>query len=1147
MSNTKQVHDEFNLPKIKLMQSRKFAPLFWTQFFAAFNDNFLKNTLVLLILATVATKEEQGALTVLAGAIFMLPFLLLSALGGQLADRFDKAYLAKLLKAAEIGVAVFAAIGLLFSSIWLLMFALFLFGVGSSLFGPIKYAVLPEQIPQHSLPTANAWIEAATFVAILGGTIGAALVFGDVAGSKLFPAALMIIFAVITWLTSNLMPHFGSAQADLKVDKNILRSTWQLVHEIAQERNLFIVALMVSWFWFLGAILVSVMPVLTNLLGHYHQGMAFFMTIFAIAVALGSAIAAWLSAGRIVLLQSVCGTFIFGLFGFDLAFTIEHLPEVANVSSLSEFLALHGVFRISFDIALMAMAGSFLVVPGFAALQAWANPSHRARIIAANNVLNAAIMFGGGILLALFQWQGLSLHAVVLLLSISSIIAAVVMLKFLPTHPIRDFISILFRAFFRLEVKGFEHLNNAGKTPILALNHVSFLDGLLAVSLTEAQHLSPPVFAINSDIARKWWVRPFLKFINAYPLDPSNPLAIRGLIKAVKNGSPLVIFPEGRITVTGSLMKVYDGAAMIADRTNVKVVPIKLDGLERTFFSRLNDMQTKRVLFPKVTVTITPPVQFNLDPALKARARRAAAGAKLYEVMSDLVFKTSTKRSTIFNELINTVNIYGANKPAIEDPIAGHLSYSKSLIAIRALGQVMQSKLAVAPNVGLLMPNSNAAALSFFALQSMAKVPAMLNFSAGLKALQAAIKAAKLHNIVTSRAFLAKAKLGTIASQLEQEGIKFIYLEDLKNEINLWRKIGAVINKKRSLARQIDANKPAVILFTSGSEGAPKGVVLTHQNILSNINQIAARIDFNQADKVFNVLPMFHSFGLVAATILPLVSGVPVYFYPSPLHYRIVPEAIYASNATIIFATDTFLAGYTRFAHPYDFCSIRYCFAGAEPVKTSTRQIMADKFGIRILEGYGITETSPVLALNTPMYSQIGSVGKFLPGIDVKIEPVAGIEQGGRLWVSGPNVMAGYIKDTNPGVIEPPQDGWHDTGDIVAMDAAGFVKIIGRLKRFAKIGGEMISLTAAESLAAKCFPNVMLGVVAIADERKGEALVLVVENESVTRQDLLQFARSAGTPELYVPSKVVYAKIPLLGTGKIDYPALNNCVKSKLS
>ncbi|EJF91092.1 acyl-[ACP]--phospholipid O-acyltransferase [Bartonella tamiae] len=1128
----------------KLMRSRRFAPLFWTQFFSAFNDNFVKNTLVFLILSVVVL-ENQPALITLAGGVFSLPFLLLSATGGQMADRFDKAVIARYIKFAEIFVTVLAAIALLLSSVTLMMCTLFLFGVGSALFGPVKYAILPEQMNKEQLPKANAWVESATFIAILAGTLFAGLTFGLHNGPQYLPALLMLILAILSWWTSRLIPLNQPAKADLKVDPNIARATFSLLKILGSDKRLFIVALMVSWFWFVGAMLLSVMPAMTNLLGGYHHGFTLFLTVFAICIALGSAIAAWLSAGRIVLLQSVVGTFICGLATIDLGFAIRGLDTTFQVTTFQEFLAHPGLFRITFDLALAAISGAFLVVPGFAALQAWAKRDERARVIAANNILNSAIMAIGAALVAYIQYLGVALDVIVIGLGIASLIASAIMLKFMPTNGFRDFVSILFRAFFRLEVKGMDNFAQAGDTPILALNHVSLLDGLLALAVCETTGYKNPAFAINSEIARRWWVRPFLLFINAYPMNPTRPLAARRLIHKVNEGSPLVIFPEGRISVTGALMKVYDGAAMVADKTQSKVVPIKIDGLERTFFSRLSGIQTRRSLFPKVRVTITKPVKFNLDPELKGRKRRQAAGNELYRIMSDLVFTTSGKNGTLFEELVKSAHNYGRHTTIIEDPLNGSMNYGKMLTSIRALGVKLHQLTQHEKTVGVLLPNSNVTAIMVFALQSAGKIPSMLNFSVGLATMQAATKAAQIQTIVTAKAFLRQARLEETAEKLSQTGIRFIYLDELKTTFTLKNKVAAFIWRNQAVDKSIKAQDGAVILFTSGSEGTPKGVVLTHANILANAAQCAARIDFNRSDKLFNVLPMFHSFGLTAGTILPLIYGVPIYFYPSPLHYRVVPEAIYSSNATIIFGTDTFLNGYGRNAHPYDLRSIRYCFAGAEPVKASTREMMMNKFGIRILEGYGVTETSPVLAINTPMYNKAGSVGKLLPGITARLEPVEGVEEGGRLYVKGPNIMAGYLTIEKPGTLLPPHKGWHDTGDIVDIDDQGFVTILGRAKRFAKIGGEMVSLSAVEILANQLWPEAVLAVVSIHDERKGERLILISEDESLSRAPLLKYARENGVAEINIPSKFIHASLPLLGTGKIDYVTLKKIAENQ--
>jgi acyl-[acyl-carrier-protein]-phospholipid O-acyltransferase / long-chain-fatty-acid--[acyl-carrier-protein] ligase len=379
--------------------------------------------------------------------------------------------------------------------------------------------------------------------------------------------------------------------------------------------------------------------------------------------------------------------------------------------------------------------------------------------------------------------------------------------------------------------------------------------------------------------------------------------------------------------------------------------------------------------------------------------------------------------------------------------------------------------------------------------------------------------------------------------------VDIVWLEDLRARLGLFDKIYGLFAPSLAPWRHrrlgILASDPAAILFTSGSEGAPKGVVLSHANLLANRRQLAARVDFSPADHVLNALPMFHSFGLTAGFLLPLLTGVRVFLYPSPLHYRIVPELAYGIGATLLFGTDTFLAGYGRAAHPYDFYALRYVFAGAEPVREETRRIWAERFGKRILEGYGVTECSPVIAVNTPMHFKAGTVGRLLPLIEHRLEPVPGIAEGGKLLLRGPNIMSGYLRPEAPGALAPPDDGWHDTGDIVRIDDEGFVTIAGRAKRFAKLAGEMVSLAVAERIAMAAYPEHRHAVVALPDSRRGERLVLVSEapsnsSEGVMRDALVDAAHREGLPEIAIPRDVIaVAALPLLGSGKTDYAAVS--------
>ncbi len=1119
-----------------LMTARRFAPLFWCQFFSAFNDNFLKNALAFLILFGIAGgsggsgEGHGGVLVTLASAVFIGPFFILSGLGGQWADRYDKALMARRLKFAEIFAAGCAVLGFLLHSIPVLFVALGLFGTIAALFGPIKYGILPDHLRREELPAGNALVEAATFLAILLGTIAAGTA-SAMGGSGALFGALVMVFAVLCWLSARMIPETGEGAPDLKVDANVARSTFSLLRDLWVDTRLWRGSLIVSWFWLVGVVVLSLLPVLVrDAFNGTETVITLLLATFSVGIALGSGLASWLASGRIVLLPTPVGAMLMALFGFDLSWTVAHLPPAppAQVGPLAFLAEPHGL-RTVIDFLGLAMAGGLYIVPSFAAVQAWAEKAMRARIIGAVNVITAAFMVGGTLALAAMQGAGLSSAALLAVVAGLNLLVGVVVLATLPTSPFRDALSILFRAFYRLEVRGLDNIEKAGPNCIVALNHVSFLDAPLALSLLDQE----PVFAVDSGIAQRWWVRPFLRMTRAMPLDPTRPLATRTLINAVKSGETLIIFPEGRLTVTGSLMKVYDGAGLIADKSGAMVVPVKIDGLEQTTFSRLSRRQVRRRWWPKVTVTILPPFRLSVDPALKGKARRQAAGAGLYDAMSDLLFRTTPIDRSVMAALIEAGSRHGWGRNALEDPVTGRLTYGRLVMAANVLGRKLMPYAPVGGRVGVMLPNANGTAVTFLALASAGRVPAMINFSAGAANVLSACATAEVGTVLTSRAFIEKGRLGALVEALAGK-VQLVYLEDLRATITLTDKLRGLLAPRRPLVAR-SGEDPVAVLFTSGSEGTPKGVVLAHRCMLANVAQVAARIDFGPTDKVFNVLPVFHAFGLTAGLVLPLVSGVPVYLYPSPLHYRIVPELIYGSNSTVLFGTDTFLAGYARAAHAYDLRSLRYVVAGAEAVKDVTRRTWLEKFGLRILEGYGVTECGPVVALNTPMFNRFGTVGRILPGIETQLAPVPGIEEGGRLSVRGPNVMLGYLRAERPGALEPPPGGWHDTGDIVTLDPAGFVTIKGRAKRFAKIAGEMVSLAAVEALAAELWPDRPSAVAAVPDPRKGERLVLFTQAKDATRAAYQSFAKDRGASDVAIPAEVVVLdEIPMLGAGKID-------------
>jgi len=500
---------------------------------------------------------------------------------------------------------------------------------------------------------------------------------------------------------------------------------------------------------------------------------------------------------------------------------------------------------------------------------------------------------------------------------------------------------------------------------------------------------------------------------------------------------------------------------------------------------------------------------------------------------------------TLFSALVTALHRFGRNTPGQwEDQKPGTYSYGDLLKMTLALGRLAGKVSAPGEHVGVLMPNMVSSVSLLIGLSAFGRVPCMLNYTAGSDGMLSACQTARVKTVLTSRLFLAKA--GLVEQVEAMRELRFVYLEDLRKQFSLIDKawlMGFAYWLPLAATPKPDPEAPAVVMFTSGSEGKPKAVVLSHRALLANVAQAMHVFPFGPSDCVFNALPIFHSLGLTAGTLIPLVSGARLVMYTSPLHFKVVPEIVREKRCSVMFGTSTFLHHYARHAQADDFKTMKIVVAGAEKLADSVRQTWHERFGVDILEGYGVTETAPVLAVNLPGENRPGSVGRLMPGVEAKLLPVAGIDDGAELHVRGPNLMSGYYRHDAPGVLEPPSSaagsGWHNTGDVAALDADGFVSIKGRLKRFAKVAGEMVSLEVVEAIARAASGEATHAATCVSDPARGELIVLFTTDPALTRDQLAVAARGLGSPEIALPKRIVVVEsLPLLGTGKIDYMRL---------
>ena len=1122
---------------LALLTTRRLWPLTIAQSFSALNDNLVKNAMI--VLAMFRLGVGGTGLSALAGALFIAPYVLLSATAGKIADRYPKPRVIVAYKVAEIGLMLGAAGAFLTASVPALLAVLFLLGVQAALFSPVKYGVLPEHLAGNELIAGNGVIEATTFVSIVCGTVagGGLMLFKN---GPVLVSALGIILSLIGLGAAVFIPSVRAADPALRVSPNLVGETWRVLRHAASIRAIWLSVLGLSWFWMMGATLLTEFPVIVRDTLHAGGGfLTLLLAVFAAGVGFGSMQCARLLHGEVSARLVPIAALGISLFCWDFASAAASAARAGAVPSAGAALATLAGWRMIGNLFLLAACGGTFSVPLYAIIQTTAAPTERARMVAANNVMNALFMVAGAATVAGLAAAGLSAPRILHLAALANLIVAAWIIRVLLYDVYRFVLWWYFRIFHRLQIAGLEHYRVAGDRVVIVANHQSYLDACVIIACLP----DSPTFAIHTAQATRWFVRPFLRTVPAFPVDVQSPYAVKHMIEAVRDqGRKLMIFPEGRITVTGALMKVYEGAAMVADKAHAQVVVISIDGLQFSRFGRMRG-RLRRRWFPPVKVNIRPPV--TLSPpesgALSTRRRREVVGRLLHDLMVDAAFRSKETRKSLFSAMLDARAVHGRRAMILEDIQRAPISYDRLLLGAVALGRALSTAAPGEVYIGVMMPNAVASVALFFGMQAFGLVPCLLNVSGGEANILSACRAAGVRFVVSSRTFVEKARLGPVVERLAAQ-MQFIWLEDVRSAIGWQAKLRAKTDGWRAgrlPGTGVDPNAAAVVLFTSGSESRPKGVVLSHRSVLANCAQLSSVIDFHSGDIAFNAMPMFHAFGLTGGTIVPLISGVRTFHYPSPLHYRVVPALIYDTDATICFSTDTFLNGWARYAHSYDFYAMRYIFAGAEKVREETRHLFADRFGVRILEGYGATETAPVLTMNTALECRAGTVGRFLPGIEWRVELVAGVTAGGRLFVRGENVMLGYVRDEAPGRLYPPEDGWYDTGDIVSVDADGFVTLIGRVKRFAKIGGEMVSMTAAESLLMARWPDAVHAVLGVADARKGEALLVVTTSPQVQIPELLAFARAKGVAEIMVPRAVlVVPKIPMLATGKIDYPAV---------
>lgn len=1111
---------------------RGFWNLIVTQFEGAFNDNALKTLVTFFGLNLALSDRMHNGLVPLTAALFSLPFILFSMWGGFLADRFSKRKITIAIKVLEIGVMSFATLGLLFRSLPMGLAAIFLMGVHSALFGPSKYGLLPELLPEKRLSWGNGVLELGTFLAIIIGISAGGLLYSVTKEHTAWAGCVLILCAIVGLGFSLGITRVPAADPSRRFDPNILGGLWRQIQLMRRDRVLWLACLGNIYFWFIGQLLQqSVLDYGENVLrvGEIHT--SYLLAALAIGIGLGSFAAGYLSGGKIEYGLVPLGSL--GLCVFSAVLSRRSL-------SFNEILAL---------VAALGFFGGFFIVPISAILQHRPARESKGVLLAAANLLSSAgLCLAAGVYYLLAVVLHLGPRGVFVVGALMTLAATVYVLWLLPDSFLRFILWCLTHTIYRIRVDGRDNIPAKGGA-LFVCNHLSLIDALLLAASTDR----PIRFIMYKGIYEQPWVKPFARIMRSIPI--SSELRPREMLQslhtaseAIKNGEVVCIFAEGQITRIGHMLPFRRGFERIMRDVEAPIIPVALDGVWGSVFSF-----EKGRFFYKLPRRIPYPVTVNFGRPLPHTATPLQVRQVVQELMAEAWLHRKNRMQPLHRSFVRSARRHPFHF-AMADPQIPRLNFLAALARTIYLGRRLREPWRNQRMVGLLLPPSVPAALVNFSALFMGKVPVNLNYTLASDALASCIRQCEITTVLTSRSFLEKVKL-TIPVQT-------LFLEDIaaapRATERLFSLLKAALLPARLIEKSLGRRQPialddlATVIFSSGSTGDPKGVMLSHFNIGSNIEQLEQVFGIEKHDGLVGVLPFFHSFGFTGTLCLPAVAGVRVVYYPNPLDAKAVGTLVHDYALTFLLATPTFLQLYLRTCPAEQFGSLRVVMTGAEKLPERLASAFEDHFGLRPLEGYGCTECGPAVAVNTldfraAGFRQVGAkrgkIGHPLPGICVQInDPETGapaeVGQAGLLRVRGPNIMQGYLGQPQK-TAEVLSGGWYVTGDIAAMDEDGFLQITDRLSRFSKIGGEMVPhIRIEEKLHELAEATEQVFVVSgVPDEKKGERLVVLHRLKADKLAACLEKFAKSELPNLWKPrpDQFFYAEnFAYLGSGKLD-------------